>query len=91
MVGFLLIAIGTTVKSIYHDFEMFMEEHHFKPAELLIAIGIIILFVALLGCVGAIKESTLIVNIVSIEINLDCNKYVDVGIGVCAVFIHSLT
>lgn len=65
MVGFLLISIGTTINSVYYDFELFMESHHFKPAHLLIAIGIIIFFVALFGCVGAIKESTMLVNVVS--------------------------
>ncbi|KAF5272066.1 hypothetical protein FQA39_LY01149 [Lamprigera yunnana] len=63
MVGFLLISIGTTISSIYADFELFMEAHHFKPAQLVVAIGIIIFFVSLFGCIGAVKESTCLVNL----------------------------
>ncbi|KAF2899056.1 hypothetical protein ILUMI_07124 [Ignelater luminosus] len=63
MVGFLLISIGATINSVYYDFELFMESHHFRPAHLLIAIGILIFFVALFGCVGAIKESTMLINV----------------------------
>jgi len=63
MVGFLLISIGSTISAVYNDFELFLEAHHFKPAQLLIAVGIIIFFVALFGCIGAIKESTMLVNL----------------------------
>jgi len=63
MVGFLLISIGSTISAVYNDFELFLESHHFKPAQLLIAVGIIIFFVALFGCIGAIKESTMLVNL----------------------------
>lgn len=65
MVGFLLISIGSTINAIYYDFELFMETHHFKPAQLMIAVGVIIFFVAMFGCIGAIKESTMLVNVVS--------------------------
>lgn len=41
-----------------------MESHYFSPAALLVAIGIIIFFVATFGCVGAMKGSTCIINIV---------------------------
>jgi len=40
-----------------------MEDHFFSPAALLVAIGIIIFFVSLIGCVGAVKGSTCLVNI----------------------------
>jgi len=62
MVGFLLISIGCTINAAYYDFEAFMESHHFKPAQLMVAIGVIIFFVALFGCIGAIKESTFLIN-----------------------------
>jgi CD63 antigen len=62
MIGFLLISIGSTIKAIYGDFEVFMAQHYFSPAVLAIAIGVIIFFVALFGCVGAIKESTCLIN-----------------------------
>lgn len=65
MVGILLISFGSTIKSIYTDFELFMEDHYFSPATLVIAIGIIIMLIAAFGCVAAIKESTCLVNMVS--------------------------
>ncbi|KAF5307886.1 hypothetical protein FQR65_LT06453 [Abscondita terminalis] len=70
MVGFLLISIGTTISSIYTDFEIFMEAHHFKPAQLIVAIGIIIFFVSMFGCIGAIKESTFLVNMFGILLSI---------------------
>ncbi|KAJ8917686.1 hypothetical protein NQ315_005133 [Exocentrus adspersus] len=62
LVGFLLISIGTTIKAIYGDFEIFMEDHYYSASNLAIAIGVIIFFVALFGCVGAVKESVCLVN-----------------------------
>lgn len=64
MVGILLISIGSTIKSIYHDFELFMEDHYFSPAALIIAVGAIILLIAVFGCMAAIKESVCMVNMV---------------------------
>lgn len=64
MIGVLLISIGTTIRAIYTAFEVFMESHYFSPAALLIAIGIIIFFVALFGCVGAIRGSVCLINLV---------------------------
>ncbi|XP_044269068.1 CD63 antigen [Tribolium madens] len=63
MIGFLLISIGSTIKAIYGDFEQFMEVHYFSPSVLAIAIGVVIFFVALFGCVGAVKESTCLINL----------------------------
>lgn len=62
LIGFLLISVGSTITSIYNDFQVFMAEHYFSPAALLIAIGVIIFFVSLFGCFGAIKKSTCLIN-----------------------------
>ncbi|RZC41560.1 CD63 antigen [Asbolus verrucosus] len=70
MIGFLLISIGSTIKAIYGDFETFMEAHYFSPATLAVAIGVIIFFVALFGCVGAIKESTCLINLFAFFLTL---------------------
>lgn len=70
MVGFLLISIGTTISSIYTDFELFMESHHFKPAQLIVVIGIIIFLVSLFGCIGAIRESTFLVNTFAVLLSI---------------------
>lgn len=69
MVGVLLISFGSIIKSIYHDFELFMEDHYFSPATLVIAIGIIVMLIAVFGCVAALKESTCLVNMVRIFVN----------------------
>lgn len=63
MIGFLLISIGSTVNAIYSDFEHFMDSHYFSPSALFIAIGIIMFFVSLFGCIGAFKQSVVLVNI----------------------------
>lgn len=63
MVGLLLISFGSTLKSIYYDFEIFMEDHYFSPALLTVAIGVIILLISSFGCAAAIKESTCMVNV----------------------------
>lgn len=69
MIGFLLISVGSTVGAIYGEFDIFMESHFFRPSALLVAIGVIIFFVSLFGCLGAVKESVFLVNIVS-KLNL---------------------
>jgi len=63
MIGFLLISVGTTIIAIYNDFEIFMEDHFFSPAALLIAIGVLIFLVSIFGCVGAARKSTCLINI----------------------------
>jgi len=70
MIGFLLISIGSTVKAIYGDFEVFMASHYFSPASLAVAIGILIFFIALFGCVGALKESTFLINLFAFFLTL---------------------
>lgn len=62
MIGFLLVSIGSTIKAIYGDFEVFMASHYFSPATLAIVIGVFIFVVAIFGCVGALKESTCLIN-----------------------------
>lgn len=61
----LIISVGTTIYAIYHDVSFFLEDYFFSPATFIIVIGVIMLFVSLFGCIGALKESTCLVNIVS--------------------------
>ncbi|CAH1280028.1 unnamed protein product [Diabrotica balteata] len=63
LVGLLLISIGYTIKAIYTDFDAFLSNHNYKASDLAIAVGFIILVVALFGCAGAIRESVLLVNL----------------------------
>ncbi|XP_030760389.1 CD63 antigen-like [Sitophilus oryzae] len=62
LVGLLLISIGYTIKSIYTNFEEFMETYYYNPATLSIVIGFFIFIIAMFGCVGAIRKSTFLVN-----------------------------
>ncbi|XP_018564373.1 CD63 antigen-like [Anoplophora glabripennis] len=82
LVGFLLISIGTTIKAIYGDFEVFMENHYYSAAKLAIAIGVIIFFVALFGCVGAVKESVCLVN--TYAFFLFCVLILEVSVSIAA-------
>lgn len=66
----MIISIGMTIQTIYSDFEIFIDDHFMSPPTLMVAIGILLLFVSSFGCVGAIKESTMLINVVS-----DSNLY----------------
>ncbi|XP_026742580.1 CD63 antigen-like [Trichoplusia ni] len=66
----LIISVGTTIYAIYHDVSFFLEDHFFSPATFVIVIGVIMLFVSLFGCIGALKESTCLVNIFAVILSL---------------------
>lgn len=63
LTAFLLMAVGSTITTIFEDFSIFMDDHFFTPATLIIVIAICLMIVAMTGCVGAIKESTMLVNV----------------------------
>jgi len=63
LTAFLLLAVGSTISTIFDDFSIFMDDHFFTPASLMIVISVCLMIVAVTGCIGAIKESTLLVNI----------------------------
>lgn len=65
MTAIMIISIGMTIQTIYSDFEIFIDDHFMSPPTLMVAIGILLLFVSSFGCVGAIKESTMLINVVS--------------------------
>jgi len=83
LVGFLLISIGYTIKAIYTDFDAFLVSNNYKASDMAIAVGIIILIVAIFGCVGAMRESVCLVNtyslclliIVILEISVSITAY----------------
>lgn len=66
MTAIMIISIGMTIQTIYSDFEIFIDDHFMSPPTLMVAIGILLLFVSSFGCVGAIKESTMLINVVRI-------------------------
>jgi len=59
----LLITVGTTIETIYGDFSQFLDNHFLSIPTLLVAVGVIMLLVAIFGVVGAFKESTMLTNI----------------------------
>lgn len=61
----MLLSMAVAIGNLFDDFQNFIDSHFFVPPNLLIAIGIILLVIALFGCVGALKESTAMINIVS--------------------------
>lgn len=61
----MIISIGMTIQTIYSDFEIFIDNHFMSPPALMVAIGILLLFVSSFGCIGAIRESTMLINVVS--------------------------
>lgn len=69
LVGILLITVGTAVKSIYSTLDHFIEDHYYSASNLAIAVGFIIVFVGLFGCVGALRASVCLINTVSIIIH----------------------
>ncbi|CRK88809.1 CLUMA_CG002490, isoform A [Clunio marinus] len=63
LTAFLLLAVGSTISTIFDDFSIFVDDHFFTPANLMVFIAICLLLVAATGCIGAAKESTMLVNI----------------------------
>jgi len=64
--GILIIAIGTTIHTIFNHFDSFLGDRFFTPAYLLIAIGCIVFVVAFFGCCGAVRESTCMIMIFAV-------------------------
>lgn len=65
LTAILLIMVGTTIQAIFGDFSLFIDTHFSSPPALLIAIGFILIAVATLGTYGAVKESVMLINLVS--------------------------
>jgi len=63
LTALLLMAVGSTISTIFDDFSIFMDDHFFTPASLMVVIAICLMIVAVTGCIGAIKESTMLVNV----------------------------
>jgi len=66
----LLITVGTTIQTIYGDFSQFLDSHFMSIPSLLVAVGVIMLIVAVFGVAGAFKESTMLTNIYACLLSL---------------------
>lgn len=64
----LLMIVGGTIRTIYNDFSHFLEDHFISVPTFMVVIGFFMLFVALFGVFGAFKESTMLTNIVSLQV-----------------------
>lgn len=70
LTAILIVTVGTAIGTIFGDFEYFIDSHFFSPAQLLVAIGFIMMFVSIFGCIGAVKESTAMINIYGVLLAL---------------------
>jgi len=66
----LLITVGTAIQSIYGDFSQFLDSHFLSIPSLLVAVGFIMLVVAIFGVIGAFRESTMLTNIYACLLSL---------------------
>lgn len=57
--------VGGTIQTIFGDFKQFVYERYLSPPALLMSIGFLLLIVAIFGAYGAIRESVLLINLVS--------------------------
>ncbi|XP_057332777.1 uncharacterized protein LOC130672300 [Microplitis mediator] len=55
--GIILLSIGATIRTIYSNYNHFLDDKFFSVPSLLIVIGTIIFFIAFFGCCGAVREN----------------------------------
>ncbi|KAL9706015.1 hypothetical protein quinque_009533 [Culex quinquefasciatus] len=70
LTAILLVTVGSAIGTIFGDFDTFIDSHFSSPAQLLVAIGFIMMFVSIFGCVGAVRESTAMINIYGVLLAL---------------------
>lgn len=63
----LLIIIGTTLRTMWSNFTFFFDFNFTSPSMMIIVTGCLLMIVALFGCMGAMKESTCFINVVSFK------------------------
>uniref|UniRef100_A0A182IPX2 Tetraspanin n=1 Tax=Anopheles atroparvus TaxID=41427 RepID=A0A182IPX2_ANOAO len=66
IVAAMLLSMAVAIGNLFDDFRSFIDSHFYVPPNLLIAIGVILLVIALFGCVGALKESTVMINLYAV-------------------------
>lgn len=70
VVGCVLIGVGTYIQVQFKDYLNFVEGQFSSAAALLIAVGVIIFFIAAFGCCGAWKENYVCVMIFSVLLGI---------------------
>ncbi|XP_043665835.1 uncharacterized protein LOC122628074 [Vespula pensylvanica] len=57
MTGIVLLSLGLTIHTIYFNYVHFLDNKFLSIPSLMIAVGIIIFFIAFFGCCGAVREN----------------------------------
>lgn len=68
--GLCIVIVGTSINEFYADYAHFLEDRFFSPSTWLVSLGMIIFFIAFLGCFGALRESTCLVTVFTIILGL---------------------
>ncbi|XP_076250541.1 CD63 antigen-like isoform X2 [Rhynchophorus ferrugineus] len=55
--GIIILSVGAAVKTVYKEYDYFLDDKYFSLPNMLIATGTIIFFICFFGCCGAFKES----------------------------------
>ncbi|CAD6240763.1 GSCOCG00008896001-RA-CDS [Cotesia congregata] len=55
--GIILLSVGATIRTVYSNYNHFLDDKFFSVPSLLIVIGSIIFFIAFFGCCGAVREN----------------------------------
>ncbi|XP_012277768.1 CD63 antigen isoform X2 [Orussus abietinus] len=66
----MIISVGTAIYAVYEDFSHFLDPSYFSPATLLIVVGAFVFVIAILGCCGALRESTCMVLVFAVSLSL---------------------
>lgn len=81
--GIILLSIGATIHAVYYKYNHFLDNKFLSVPSLLIAVGVIIFFIAFFGCCGAVRENycmlitftTLLVCIFVLELSAGISGY----------------
>ncbi|KAK2579292.1 hypothetical protein KPH14_008250 [Odynerus spinipes] len=82
--GIILLSIGVTIHAVYYNYNHFLDNKFLSVPSLLIAVGVIIFFIAFFGCCGAVRENycmlitftTLLIFIFVLELSGGISGYV---------------
>ncbi|XP_015177461.1 PREDICTED: CD63 antigen-like [Polistes dominula] len=57
MTGIIFLIFGTAIHAVYYNYNHILDNKYLSVPSLMIAIGIIIFFIAFFGCCGAVREN----------------------------------
>ncbi|XP_076250540.1 CD63 antigen-like isoform X1 [Rhynchophorus ferrugineus] len=68
--GIIILSVGAAVKTVYKEYDYFLDDKYFSLPNMLIATGTIIFFICFFGCCGAFKESWIMLAIFSVLLGI---------------------